>query len=192
MPQIEVLPSAKQNLAPGWAYVPDTGYDPSRAPLNPSAPRRLRASNSTSSGVAAGGIGIGIGIGTGGAGDGAGYDDAMMMDIDGVGVGGRAGDLAVDFAGTRAGLAGKGAGAGAGAGVGAASGITSRQRGALLKRLAEMDRDGEGKDVALPREYTVAGGSSHGNTNTLGAGAGTGSKGMCAFRLFIFSSVKYI
>ncbi|KAI9803890.1 MAG: hypothetical protein M1825_001770 [Sarcosagium campestre] len=37
MPSIEVLPASKaQANTPGWAYVPDTGYDPSKASLAPS------------------------------------------------------------------------------------------------------------------------------------------------------------
>ena len=193
MPQIEVLPNAKQNLAPGWAYVPDTGYDPSRAPLNPSAPRRLRASTtnnitgvgyggeSGSGAVGAGaagaaavvdaavnGSGLGLGLGLGGGG----YDD--VMDIDGVGVGG------VGGGGGKKGKRGDGAdfgglGGGAGGVVGGmggrgGAGLNARQRGVVLKRLAEMDKDGGGKDVALPREYTVAGGAG------AGAGAGAGSR----------------
>lgn len=40
MPRIEVLPNSSIAVAPGWAYVPDTGYDPSKAPLNPAARKR--------------------------------------------------------------------------------------------------------------------------------------------------------
>ncbi|KAF2086237.1 hypothetical protein K490DRAFT_44621 [Saccharata proteae CBS 121410] len=42
MPSIEVLPNtgAAAAPAPGWAYVPDTGYDPSKAPINPAARKR--------------------------------------------------------------------------------------------------------------------------------------------------------
>ncbi|KAI9760814.1 MAG: hypothetical protein M4579_001444 [Chaenotheca gracillima] len=38
MPRIEVVPNSTTSAnAPGWAYVPDTGYDPSKAPLQPAA-----------------------------------------------------------------------------------------------------------------------------------------------------------
>lgn len=40
MPLIEVLPNSSSVSAPGWAYVPDTGYDPSKAPIQPSARKR--------------------------------------------------------------------------------------------------------------------------------------------------------
>jgi len=40
MPHIEVLPNSSVAAAPGWAYVPDVGYDPSKAPLNPAARKR--------------------------------------------------------------------------------------------------------------------------------------------------------
>ena len=44
MPRIEVLPTTKSTGAPGWAYVPDTGYDPSKVALNPTGARsRARA-----------------------------------------------------------------------------------------------------------------------------------------------------
>ena len=46
MPTIEVLPNSTSISAPGWAYVPDTGYDPSKAAIQPSARKRAaRASN---------------------------------------------------------------------------------------------------------------------------------------------------
>lgn len=45
MPTIEVLPTSTSISAPGWAYVPDTGYDPSKAPLAPTA--RKRAARTT-------------------------------------------------------------------------------------------------------------------------------------------------
>ena len=200
MPHIEVLPNAKQSLAPGWAYVPDTGYDPSRAPLNPSAPRRLRASttnNITGVGYGFGGVGAGAGagggVGAGGVGgfgaaaagatagttagvDGGVYDD--MMDIDGVGgkIGrGDGGDFYGGVGGMMGG-GGRGVEVGWGLGLGGkgAAGLSARQRGVVLKRLAEMDRDGGGKDVALPREYTVAGGAGAGGTGTGGTGGSSG------------------
>lgn len=50
MPHIEVLPNAKEAAAPGWAYVPDTGVDPSKAALNPTHPRRARNTAGAASG----------------------------------------------------------------------------------------------------------------------------------------------
>ena len=40
MPLIEVLPNSTSISTPGWAYVPDTGYDPSKAPIQPGARKR--------------------------------------------------------------------------------------------------------------------------------------------------------
>lgn len=40
MPTIEVLPTSHSTAAPGWAIVPDTGYDPSKAAIQPSARKR--------------------------------------------------------------------------------------------------------------------------------------------------------
>ena len=48
---IEVLPNSTSISAPGWAYVPDTGYDPSKAPIQPSGSRKR---NARISGVAGG------------------------------------------------------------------------------------------------------------------------------------------
>ncbi len=45
MPLIEVLPNSTSVSAPGWAYVPDTGYDPSKAPIQPSGARQRAARN---------------------------------------------------------------------------------------------------------------------------------------------------
>ncbi|KAF1808368.1 hypothetical protein P152DRAFT_224282 [Eremomyces bilateralis CBS 781.70] len=45
MPSIEVLPASGSASAPGWAYVPDTGYDPSKVPINPSGARKRAARN---------------------------------------------------------------------------------------------------------------------------------------------------
>lgn len=42
MPQIEVLQTA-HTAAPGWAYVVDTGHDPSKLAINPSGTRKGRA-----------------------------------------------------------------------------------------------------------------------------------------------------
>ena len=42
---VEELPNSTSISTPGWAYVPDTGYDPSKAPIQPSGARkRARAS----------------------------------------------------------------------------------------------------------------------------------------------------
>ncbi|MCJ1480997.1 hypothetical protein MMC06_001153 [Schaereria dolodes] len=43
MPLIEVLPNSSSISAPGWAYVPDTGYDPSKAAIQPSGARKRNA-----------------------------------------------------------------------------------------------------------------------------------------------------
>ena len=43
MPLIEVLPNSSSTSAPGWAYVPDTGYDPSKAPIQPTGARKRNA-----------------------------------------------------------------------------------------------------------------------------------------------------
>ena len=40
MPLIQELPNSTSSTAPGWAYVPDTGYDPSKAAIQPSARKR--------------------------------------------------------------------------------------------------------------------------------------------------------
>jgi len=45
MPQIEILPNSTSISAPGWAYVPDTGYDPSKAAIQPSGARKRAARN---------------------------------------------------------------------------------------------------------------------------------------------------
>lgn len=50
MPHIEILPNTTSVSAPGWAYVPDTGYDPSKVAIQPSGSRHRAARN-----VAAGG-----------------------------------------------------------------------------------------------------------------------------------------
>ncbi|KEQ80137.1 hypothetical protein M438DRAFT_282516 [Aureobasidium pullulans EXF-150] len=44
MPHIEELPTTAKAAAPGWSYVVDTGYDPSKAAINPSSRKRVRAS----------------------------------------------------------------------------------------------------------------------------------------------------
>ena len=43
MPGIEVLPNSTSISAPGWAYVPDTGYDPSKTAIQPSGARKRAA-----------------------------------------------------------------------------------------------------------------------------------------------------
>jgi zinc finger HIT domain-containing protein 1 len=50
MPLIEVLPQTTTTSAPGWAYVPDTGYDPSKAPILPSGARQRAATRITAVG----------------------------------------------------------------------------------------------------------------------------------------------
>lgn len=42
MPTIEELHTAVKVAAPGWSYVPDTGYDPSKVAINPSSRKRQR------------------------------------------------------------------------------------------------------------------------------------------------------
>ncbi|KAJ9621036.1 hypothetical protein H2203_007623 [Taxawa tesnikishii (nom. ined.)] len=44
MPHIEELPTATKAAAPGWSYVVDTGYDPSKAAINPTNRKRVRNS----------------------------------------------------------------------------------------------------------------------------------------------------
>jgi zinc finger HIT domain-containing protein 1 len=51
MPRIEVIPKSNSISAPGWAYVPDNGYDPSKAAIQPSGARKRAA---RASGVAVG------------------------------------------------------------------------------------------------------------------------------------------
>ncbi|KAL8732725.1 MAG: hypothetical protein Q9181_003837 [Wetmoreana brouardii] len=51
MPSIEVLPNSTSISAPGWAYVPDVGYDPSKAAIQPSGARKRAA---RTSGIAGG------------------------------------------------------------------------------------------------------------------------------------------
>ncbi|KAL9003016.1 MAG: hypothetical protein Q9188_004097 [Gyalolechia gomerana] len=43
MPGIEVLPNSTSITAPGWAYVPDNGYDPSKTAIQPSGARKRAA-----------------------------------------------------------------------------------------------------------------------------------------------------
>ncbi|KAI4252979.1 MAG: hypothetical protein LQ352_003976 [Teloschistes flavicans] len=43
MPTIEVLPNSASISAPGWAYVPDLGYDPSKNAIQPSGARKRAA-----------------------------------------------------------------------------------------------------------------------------------------------------
>lgn len=42
MPQIEELHSSSRAAAPGWSYVVDTGYDPSKVAINPTSSKRAR------------------------------------------------------------------------------------------------------------------------------------------------------
>ncbi|KAL8771852.1 MAG: hypothetical protein Q9209_002790 [Squamulea sp. 1 TL-2023] len=46
MPGIEVLPNSTSITAPGWAYVPDNGFDPSKTPIQPSGARKRAARTS--------------------------------------------------------------------------------------------------------------------------------------------------
>ena len=43
MPHVEVLPNSSASVAPGWTYVVDTGYDPSKVALNPKNKKRAAA-----------------------------------------------------------------------------------------------------------------------------------------------------
>lgn len=40
MPHVEVLPNSAASVAPGWTYVVDTGYDPSKVAINPKNKKR--------------------------------------------------------------------------------------------------------------------------------------------------------
>ena len=40
MPVITVLPNSSSVATPGWAYVADDGYDPSKESIRPSGPRQ--------------------------------------------------------------------------------------------------------------------------------------------------------
>ncbi|KAL5121114.1 hypothetical protein ACEQ8H_000965 [Pleosporales sp. CAS-2024a] len=43
MPHVEVLPNSAASVAPGWTYVVDTGYDPSKVAFNPKNKKRAAA-----------------------------------------------------------------------------------------------------------------------------------------------------
>ncbi|PVI06931.1 hypothetical protein DM02DRAFT_513810 [Periconia macrospinosa] len=43
MPHVEVLPNSTATIAPGWTYVVDTGYDPSKVAINPKNKKRAAA-----------------------------------------------------------------------------------------------------------------------------------------------------
>lgn len=43
MPHVEILPNSTSLSAPGWAYVPDTGFDPAKAAIQPSGSRKRNA-----------------------------------------------------------------------------------------------------------------------------------------------------
>ncbi|KAF2177902.1 hypothetical protein K469DRAFT_696290 [Zopfia rhizophila CBS 207.26] len=43
MPHVEVLPNSATAAAPGWTYIVDTGYDPSRVAINPKDRKRAAA-----------------------------------------------------------------------------------------------------------------------------------------------------
>lgn len=40
MYHVELLPSTTTHLTPGWTYVPDRGFDPSKAAITPSIGRK--------------------------------------------------------------------------------------------------------------------------------------------------------
>lgn len=46
MPHVEVLPNSAASVAPGWTYVVDTGYDPSKVAINPKNKKRAAAAAS--------------------------------------------------------------------------------------------------------------------------------------------------
>lgn len=46
MPHIEVVPNSTSISAPGWAYVPDNGYDPSKIAIQPTGARKRAARTS--------------------------------------------------------------------------------------------------------------------------------------------------
>lgn len=43
MPHVEVLPNSAASVAPGWTYVVDTGFDPSKVAINPKNKKRAAA-----------------------------------------------------------------------------------------------------------------------------------------------------
>lgn len=43
MPLVELLPNSAASAAPGWTYVVDTGYDPSKVAINPKDRKRAAA-----------------------------------------------------------------------------------------------------------------------------------------------------
>ena len=43
MPNVELLPNSASASAPGWTYVVDTGYDPSKVAINPKNKKRAAA-----------------------------------------------------------------------------------------------------------------------------------------------------
>lgn len=47
MPHIEVVPNSTSVSAPGWIYVPDNGYDPSKIAIQPTGARKRAARTST-------------------------------------------------------------------------------------------------------------------------------------------------
>lgn len=47
MPHVEVLPNSAAAVAPGWTYVVDTGYDPSKVAINPKNKKRAAAAASS-------------------------------------------------------------------------------------------------------------------------------------------------
>lgn len=40
MNRVEILPGSTANITPGWAYVPDRGFDPAQAAITPTLGRK--------------------------------------------------------------------------------------------------------------------------------------------------------
>jgi len=55
MPLIEVIANSAKTEKPGWAYVPDTGFDPTKAPIQQptSRKRKARIQDSSEAGLTA-------------------------------------------------------------------------------------------------------------------------------------------
>lgn len=47
MPRVDELYTTAKAAAPGWSYVVDAGYDPSKAPINPTNRKRQRTGNAS-------------------------------------------------------------------------------------------------------------------------------------------------
>jgi hypothetical protein len=56
MPRVDEIPLATTStMAPGWAYVPDTGFDPSKTAINPTQSRNQRAARTAAQPIRRGG-----------------------------------------------------------------------------------------------------------------------------------------